>query len=105
MRIKKTKQTIKTNSPRRRGKKGWEEKNKKEDNTNEIDQVKKRGKKGVWAVKMGDKRRGWEVVYKKGGEKEEEEERKKVPDQRNQKKYAERSLDWTISEQYRIVTK
>lgn len=69
MRIKKTKQTIKTNSPRRRGKKGWEEKNKKEDNTNEIDQVKKRGKKGVWAVKMGDKRRGWEGVYKKGGEK------------------------------------
>ena len=31
--------------------------------------MKKRGKKGVWAVKMGDKRRGWEGVYKKGGEK------------------------------------
>ena len=30
---------------------------------------------------------------------------KKVPDQRKQKKYAERSLDRTISEQYRIVTK
>ena len=30
---------------------------------------------------------------------------KKAPGQRNQKKCAERSLDRTISEQYRIVTK
>ena len=31
--------------------------------------------------------------------------KKKAPGQRNQKKYAERSFDQTISEQYRIVTK
>ena len=38
----------------------------------------------------------------------EEEEGKKAPDRgskEKQKKYAERSLDQTISEQYRIVTK
>ena len=38
----------------------------------------------------------WEKVKK---------EEKKAPGQRNQKKCAERSLDRTISEQYRIVTK
>ena len=34
-----------------------------------------------------------------------EKKKKKAPGQRNQKKCAERSLDRTISEQYRIVTK
>ena len=40
-----------------------------------------------------------------GERKKEKKKGKKVPDQRKQKKYAERSLDRTISEQYRIVTK
>ena len=38
-------------------------------------------------------------------EKKREVKKKKAPGQRNQKKCAERSLDQTISEQYRIVTK
>ena len=43
--------------------------------------------------------------WKEGHQAKKVKEKKKAPGQRNQKKCAERSLDRTISEQYRIVTK
>ncbi|MBF4490889.1 hypothetical protein IOD06_13455, partial [Psychrobacter sp. N25K4-3-2] len=54
--------------------------------------------------KEGEKKREKEKVP---NQKSEERKRKEIPDQGSEenKKYAERSLDQTISEQYRIVTK
>ena len=57
-------------------------------------------------IKEGEKEKRKErKVPTKEWEKVKKKKKKKAPGQRNQKKCAERSLDRTISEQYRIVTK
>ena len=76
---------------------------KKEEKENFQSKRKQKEKKGNSQSKSGRKKKEkkensqtkeWEKVKKK-----------EAPGQRNQKKCAERSLDRTISEQYRIVTK
>ncbi|RYA84759.1 hypothetical protein DD594_25750, partial [Enterobacter cloacae complex sp. 4DZ1-17B1] len=77
------------------------------------EKAKKRGKENFQSKEKRKERkspiREWEKEKRKERKfptKEWEKVKKKeAPGQRNQKKYAERSLDQTISEQYRIVIK
>ena len=101
---------ISTQRENKRGRKGNSQSKRKQKRKErkfpikEWEKEKKRNERKFPIKEWEKEKRKERKVPTKEGEKVKK-KKKKVPGQRNQKKCAERSLDRTISEQYRIVTK
>ena len=70
-----------------------------------ISNQRKKGSKEIPNQRVGESQKKGKKIPSKKKKEWEKVKKKKAPGQRNQKKCAGRSLDQTMSEQYRIVTK